>query len=90
MQKLNVGKSLKIFPTMPFSAEIFRCADIDRLINEETAYDVEEMKNKHDFNHKKLNAEQQINYDKIIHSVSQDGGQTFFVHGSGSCGKILL
>ena len=86
----DIGKTLKEFPTMPFPADIFRCIDVNRLIIEETGYDIEEMKKNHESNHVKLNAEQKVIYDTIVDSVDQKKGGVYFVHGSGGCGKTFL
>ncbi|WOH08958.1 hypothetical protein DCAR_0728409 [Daucus carota subsp. sativus] len=86
----DIGKSLRDFPDMPFPPEIYISSDSNRLIAEETSYDVQEMKEKHDTNHKKLNAEQKIVHDSVIKSVNTKEGGLFFVHGSGGCGKTFL
>ncbi|XP_074327016.1 uncharacterized protein LOC141664957 [Apium graveolens] len=54
----DIGKSLKDFPTMHFPPDVFRCTDLNRLIIEETSYNKDEMKELHDANYNKLNAEQ--------------------------------
>lgn len=65
-------------------------SDLNRLIVEETSYNINEMKEKHDNNYRKLNAEQQEVYKAVINSVEDKKGGLFFVHGSGGCGKTFL
>ncbi|WOH15204.1 hypothetical protein DCAR_0934741 [Daucus carota subsp. sativus] len=86
----DIGKSLKDFPYLPFPTSIYMAADMNRLILEETSYNVAEMKEKHDINYKKLNAEQKDVYKAVIDSVDAKKGGLFFVHGSGGCGKTFL
>ncbi|XP_074377598.1 uncharacterized protein LOC141719114 [Apium graveolens] len=53
----NIGKSLKDYATMPFPSEVFSNA-VNRLLQEETSYDKEELKILHEKNHGMLNPEQ--------------------------------
>ncbi|WOH01414.1 hypothetical protein DCAR_0520798 [Daucus carota subsp. sativus] len=86
----DIGKSLRDFPDMPFPAEVYISSDTNRLIAEETSYNVREMKEKHDINCEKLNTEQKIVHDAVLKSVDMKEGGLFFVHGSGGCGKTFL
>ncbi|WOH11486.1 hypothetical protein DCAR_0830973 [Daucus carota subsp. sativus] len=86
----DIGKSLKDCPDLPFPGSIYMSSDLNRLIVEETSYNINEMKEKHDNNYRKLNAEQQEVYKAVINSVEDKKGGLFFVHGSGGCGKTFL
>nr|XP_017245517.1 PREDICTED: ATP-dependent DNA helicase PIF1-like [Daucus carota subsp. sativus] len=85
-----MGRTLKDFPDMPYPSEIYLKSDINRMISEETSYDTSAMKDMHDTNFKKMNAEQRSAYDSIINRVYKKDGGVFFVHGSGGCGKTFL
>lgn len=54
----DIRKSLKDFPTMPFPGDVFLLNDGNRLIVEETSYNVQQMKETHDSNFVKFNKEQ--------------------------------
>ncbi|XP_063936175.1 uncharacterized protein LOC108225973 [Daucus carota subsp. sativus] len=86
----DVGKSLRDFPTIPFPGEKYFQSDVNRLIAEETNYDVEEMSALHDSNFAKLNVEQREIYDSVIGKAENNIGGAFFVYGSGGCGKTFL
>ncbi|WOH08400.1 hypothetical protein DCAR_0727840 [Daucus carota subsp. sativus] len=86
----DVGKSLRDFPTIPFPGEKYFQSDVNRLIAEETNYDVEEMSALHDSNLAKLNVEQRKIYDSVIAKAENNIGGAFFVYGNGGCGKTFL
>lgn len=86
----DVGKSLRDFPTIPFPGEKYFHSDVNRLIAEETNYDVEEMYALHDSNLAKLNVEQRKIYDSVIANAENNIGGAFFVYDSGGCGKMFL
>ncbi|XP_063936248.1 uncharacterized protein LOC135147269 [Daucus carota subsp. sativus] len=64
-----IWKSLKDFPDLPFPTDNYRNADLNRLIIEETSYNVREMKEVHDANYQKLNSGQRCVYNSVIDSV---------------------
>ena len=86
----DIGKSLKDYTDMPFPGEAYFSNMENRLILEETSYDIDEMKILHEKNHRLLNPEQKSVYDSVIHSVEERKGGVFFVYGSGGCGKTFL
>ncbi|XP_074326961.1 uncharacterized protein LOC141664901 [Apium graveolens] len=86
----DIGKSLRNFPDMPYPGYAFFSNSENRLILEETSYDIEEMKKIHTRNHSLLNDEQKIVYDSILDNINQKKGGVFFVYGSRGCGKTFL
>lgn len=85
-----MGKSLKDFSAMPYPSDLYLASDTNRLLLEETSYDIADMKEKHDVNYQKMNTKQKSAYDAVIDSINQRSGGVFFVHGSGGCGKTFL
>ncbi|XP_074336530.1 uncharacterized protein LOC141673684 [Apium graveolens] len=67
----DIGKSLRNFPDMPYPGDAFFSNSENRLILEETSYDIEEMKRIHTINHSLFNDEQRIVYDSILDNIIQ-------------------
>ncbi|XP_074342127.1 uncharacterized protein LOC141702405 [Apium graveolens] len=65
----DIGKSLKDYATMPFPSEVYFSNAVNRLLQEETSYDKEELEILHEKNHGMLNPEQKNVYDSIIQNV---------------------
>lgn len=86
----EVGKSLKNHPTMPYPEEMYLHIVRNRLIDEETGYDRDDMKVQHDNLYSNLNADQMGVYDTVVNSIESGKGGIFFVYGSGGCGKTYL
>ncbi|XP_074373505.1 uncharacterized protein LOC141713834 [Apium graveolens] len=86
----DIGKSLKDYATMPFPSGVYFSNAVNRLLQEETSYDKEELKILHEKNHGMLNPEQKNVYDSIIQNVYNKVCGVFFVYGSGGCGKTFL
>ncbi|KNZ73968.1 hypothetical protein J132_09043, partial [Termitomyces sp. J132] len=60
-----------------------------RLLQEETGYDVEELKRR-DENKAKFNAEQLETFDAVMDSVNNNLGKMIFIHSAGGCGKTFI
>ncbi|XP_074373860.1 uncharacterized protein LOC141714227 [Apium graveolens] len=75
---------------MSFPSGVYFRNAVNRLLQEETSYDKEELKILHEKNHGMLNPEQENVYDSIIQNVYNKVGGVFFVYGSGGCGKTFL
>ncbi|XP_074352232.1 uncharacterized protein LOC141691386 [Apium graveolens] len=75
---------------MIFTSEVYFNNAVNRLLQEETSYDKEELKILHEKNHEILNPVQKNVYDSIIQNVYNKVGGIFFVYGSGGCGKTFL
>ncbi|XP_074361234.1 uncharacterized protein LOC141701490 [Apium graveolens] len=82
----DIGKSLKDFPTMPYPPEVFLYNSGNGLIAEETGYDTEQMRRKHDENYIKLNKEQKEVYEAVVKS---DEAPMQHRHGIESVDKCL-
>ncbi|XP_074359283.1 uncharacterized protein LOC141698474 [Apium graveolens] len=54
----DIGKSLKDYATMPFPSGVYFSNAVNRLLQEETSHDKEELKILHEKNHGMLNPEQ--------------------------------
>ncbi|XP_074327208.1 uncharacterized protein LOC141665121 [Apium graveolens] len=67
----DICKSLRNFTDMPYPGDAFFSNSENRLILEETSYDIEEMKRIHTRNHSLLNDEQKIVYDSILDNINQ-------------------
>lgn len=85
-----MGKSLKDFPTLPFSETIYFQSSENRLLIEETGYDGDEMRQEYARLFPSLNEDQLQVYNSVIGSVDNGTGGLFFVYGSGGCGKTFL
>ncbi|XP_074323862.1 uncharacterized protein LOC141660774 [Apium graveolens] len=75
---------------MPFPSGVYFSNAVNRLLQEETSYDKEELKILHEKNHGMLNPEQKNVYDSIIQNVYNKVGGVFFVFRSGGCSKTFL
>lgn len=62
----------------------------NRLIDEETGYDRDDMKVQHDSLYSNLNVDQLNVYNTVVSSIENGKGGLFFVYGSGGCGKTFL
>ena len=86
----SIGRSLRNYPTIRMPAEKYLDRSENKLVLEETSYNVDEMIKQHEEYVSKLNNEQKKVYDTVIDSVNKDVGGFFFVYGSGGCGKTFL
>lgn len=85
----NYGHSLSHFhlPQPNIAAMSMLC---NRLLMEEQSYDVDMLAVQASEQLSKLNLNQRHIYDAILHSVHNNIGHTFFVHGFGGTGKTFL
>ncbi|XP_074364102.1 uncharacterized protein LOC141704837 [Apium graveolens] len=86
----SIGKSLQYFPSMPMPPASYLERNRNRLIVEETSYDIVEMCREHNKLFFQLNEEHMNVYHAILDSISTKVGGIFFVYGSGGCGKTFL
>ncbi|XP_074342440.1 uncharacterized protein LOC141679997 [Apium graveolens] len=81
----DIGKSLRNFPDMPFPGDAFFSNSENKLILEETSYNIEELKRIHARNHSLLNDEQKIVYESILDNINQKKEHKIVLHVA-SCG----
>ncbi|KNZ72523.1 hypothetical protein J132_02950, partial [Termitomyces sp. J132] len=62
----------------------------NRLLQEETEYDVEELKRRVDENKARFNGEQLGAFNKVMDSVDNNLGKIIFIHSAGRCGKRFV
>ncbi|KNZ82188.1 hypothetical protein J132_06756 [Termitomyces sp. J132] len=62
----------------------------NRLLQEETHYDVEELKRRVDENKARFNGEQLGAFNEVMDSVDNNLGKMIFIHSAGGCGKTFV
>ncbi|KNZ73523.1 hypothetical protein J132_02092 [Termitomyces sp. J132] len=62
----------------------------NRLLQEETDYDVEELKRRVDENKARFNGEQLGAFNEVMDSVDNNLGKMIFIHSAGGCGKTFV
>ncbi|KAG6880512.1 hypothetical protein C0995_006345, partial [Termitomyces sp. Mi166 len=60
-----------------------------QLLQEETDYNVEELKRRVDASKAKSNAEQLETFNAVMDSVDNNLGKMIFIHSAGGCGKTF-
>ena len=85
-----MGRSLKEIAGMPTPNEGATMDSINRLIHEETDFDVASMATTHAKMYMGLNVCQRNAYEAIMNSVTNEMGQLIFVQGHGGTGKTYL
>jgi hypothetical protein len=84
------SRSLRDFPSMP-TFQIDWDAQVDNpLIAEQLDYNRDEERLRADHNIALLNEEQSSAFDRIMESVNQNSGKTFFLSGPGGTGKTFV
>ncbi|KAL4589251.1 hypothetical protein LXL04_002157 [Taraxacum kok-saghyz] len=86
----SMGRSLKEIAGMPTPNEGATIDSINRLIYEETDFDVASMARTHANMYMGLNVCQRNAYEAIMNSVTNEIGQLIFVQGHGGTGKTYL
>ncbi|KAG5716843.1 ATP-dependent DNA helicase PIF1 [Termitomyces sp. T112] len=81
----NFGKTLQDFPNMPEPQQVWKM-----LLQEETDYDVEELKRRVDENKARFNGEQLGAFNEVMDSVDNNLGKMIFIHSAGGCGKTFV
>ncbi|KNZ81193.1 hypothetical protein J132_02390, partial [Termitomyces sp. J132] len=62
----------------------------NRLLQEETDYDVEELKRRVDENKARFNGEQLGAFNEVMDSVDNNLGKMIFIHSASGCGKTFV
>ncbi|KAG6858167.1 hypothetical protein C0995_002092, partial [Termitomyces sp. Mi166 len=74
---------------MPEPQQVWNVIPGNRLLQEETDYNVEELKRRVDENKAKFNAEQLETFNAVMDSVDNNLGKMIFIHSAGGCGKTF-
>ncbi|KNZ77847.1 hypothetical protein J132_03356, partial [Termitomyces sp. J132] len=85
----NFGKTLQDFPNMPEPQQVWNVIP-GKLLQEETDYDVEELKRRVDENKARFNGEQLGAFNEVMDSVNNNLGKMIFIHSAGGCGKTFV
>ncbi|KNZ81741.1 hypothetical protein J132_10019, partial [Termitomyces sp. J132] len=86
----NFGKTLQDFPNMPEPQQVWNVILGNRLLQEETDYDVEELKRRVDENKARFNGELLGAFNEVMDSVDNNLGKIIFIHSAGGCSKIFV
>ncbi|XP_020972585.1 uncharacterized protein LOC107627278 [Arachis ipaensis] len=62
----------------------------NKLIEEELAYDTNELTNTNLYTEQKITHEQKLVFDEILNAVITDSGGFYFLYGHGGCGKTFI
>lgn len=86
----SIGKSLKDYKQLPQPPAAYMQVGSNNLVNEETSYNIDQMKDDHKTLLSNCNADQLKVFNEVMNSVENNHGGLFFVYGSGGCGKTYL
>ncbi|KNZ81363.1 hypothetical protein J132_01056, partial [Termitomyces sp. J132] len=86
----NFCKTLQDFPNMPEPQQVWNVIPGNRLLQEETDYDVEELKRRVNENKARFNGEQLGAFNEVMDSVDNNLGKMIFIHSAGGCGKTFV
>jgi hypothetical protein len=75
---------------MPDPQQQWDALDANPLLQEQLAYDPDEMRNYVDQCYPTFNDQQRSVFDKVMDSVTNKRGKTFFLHSAGGCGKTYV
>ncbi|XP_072077909.1 uncharacterized protein [Arachis hypogaea] len=83
-------RSLRDYQSMPYpvmsDVRLFQ----NKLIEEELAYDTNELTHINLYMEKKMTHEQMLVFDEILNVIITDSGDFYFVYGHGGCGKTFI
>ncbi|KNZ81644.1 hypothetical protein J132_11278 [Termitomyces sp. J132] len=75
---------------MPEPQQVWNVIPENRLLQEETDYDVEELERRVDENKARFNGEQLGAFNEVMNSVANKLGKMIFIHSAGGCGKTFV
>ncbi|XP_072076521.1 uncharacterized protein [Arachis hypogaea] len=75
---------------MPYLEMSDVCLFHNKLIEEELAYDTNELTHTNLYTEQKMTHEQRLIFDEILNAVITDSGGFYFVYGHGECGKTFI
>ncbi|XP_057730151.1 uncharacterized protein LOC130945457 [Arachis stenosperma] len=84
------ARSLRDYQSMPYSEMSHVRLFQNKLIEEELAYDTNELTHTNLYTEQKMTHEQRLVFNEIFNAVVTDSGGFYFVYGHGGCGKIVL
>ncbi|KAJ7706678.1 PIF1-like helicase-domain-containing protein, partial [Mycena rosella] len=84
------GRSLKDWPVMPLPLKDWDAEINNPLIAKQLDYDRDAERARAEEQIPKLNTEQRAAFDKIVASVRENLGKTYFLHGPGGTGKTFV
>ncbi|KNZ78233.1 hypothetical protein J132_01528 [Termitomyces sp. J132] len=75
---------------MPEPQQVWNVIPGNRLLQEETDYDIEELKRRVDENKARFNGEQLGAFNEVMDSVDNNLGKMIFIHSAGGYGKTFV
>jgi hypothetical protein len=84
------NRSLRDWPTMPLPQIDWDAEVVNPLIADQLNYDCDEQRELAEWQMALLNLEQQAAFDKIVASVRERSGKTYFLNGPGGTGKTFV
>ena len=84
---MKTNRSLQDFPDMPTPQQQWDLLQVNPLLQEQLAYDPEQMRHFVDQRYPQFRPQQKSVYDNVMDSVTNESGRLFFLHSAGGCGK---
>ncbi|XP_072077991.1 uncharacterized protein [Arachis hypogaea] len=83
-------RSLRDYQSMPYPEMSHVRLFQNKLIEEELAYDTNDLTHTNLYTEQKMTHEQRLVFDEILNAVITDSGGFYFVYGHGGCGKTFI
>ncbi|XP_072081211.1 uncharacterized protein [Arachis hypogaea] len=84
------ARSLRDYQSMPYpemsDVRLFQ----NKLIEEELAYDTNDLTHTNLYTEQKMTHQQRLVFDEILNAVITDSGGFYFLYGHSGCGKIFI
>ena len=87
---MQAGKSLRQYPDMPLPQQVWDNVVPNPLLQEQLAYDHDEVTNLVAQNYPRFNPQQKLAFDTVVDSARNNKGNLFFLHSAGGCGKTYV
>ncbi|XP_072054416.1 uncharacterized protein [Arachis hypogaea] len=84
------ARSLRDYQSMPYPEMSHVRLFQNKLIEEELAYDTNELTHTNLYTEQKMTHEQRLVFDEILNAVVTDSGGFYFVYGHGGCERLIL
>jgi hypothetical protein len=82
---MKSGKLLDNYPDMPLPQQNWDILVANHLLQEQLAYEPQDMTHFVDDHYPHFNAEQKLTFDEVVDSAKNDKGNLFFLHSAGGC-----